>query len=160
MPLVTGPKYPEAGEILLACWNLIRASLVAGPKYVVSLPGEPGPDVDTVYPLLFRYCCNLCTSAPVEPMVRFLLKPVKVVGVELLPTSEMVFLFAVVFVVVVVVVLFVCGRTNVVLNVDSSCEILSCGITPTDINKFIIKVMSVSEIFSDCCGSDSSLLSE
>ncbi len=36
-PLVIFPKNPVAGT-LFAFWNLIRAALVAGPEYVVSLP--------------------------------------------------------------------------------------------------------------------------
>jgi len=33
---VRGPKYPTAGAMLFAFWNLASAASVAGPKYEVS----------------------------------------------------------------------------------------------------------------------------
>ena len=62
LALVKGPKKPEVGVILLALWNLMTAERVAWPKNVVSLPGEPGPEVETVKPLWFRYDWRILTS--------------------------------------------------------------------------------------------------
>lgn len=42
--LVLGPKYPAAGVMPFAFWNLIKAARVAEPKRVVSFPEEPAPD--------------------------------------------------------------------------------------------------------------------
>ena len=53
--------------MLFALWNLIRACLVLVPNILVSLPTEPGPSVDTIYPLELRKICNCLTSSPVIP---------------------------------------------------------------------------------------------
>jgi hypothetical protein len=79
-----GPKYPLAGLILLSFWNCIRALCVAGPKYVDSLPGDPAPVLDMVYPFELRNFCRLRTSSPVLPSSRFLVYvDVLVLGVVL-----------------------------------------------------------------------------
>ena len=51
---VFGPKVPSAGATAFASWNLMSAALVSGPKYVVSFPGEPGPEAATVKPRSFN----------------------------------------------------------------------------------------------------------
>ena len=56
----------------------MRAAFVAGPKNIVSLPGEPAPAVDTVKPLELRYFWRDFTSGFDVPEVRDLVK-VKVV---------------------------------------------------------------------------------
>ncbi len=60
---VSGPKYPVAGRPY-ADWSLIRAALVAFPKYVVSWPLEPGPVAEMVKPLSFRSFWRVMTSVP------------------------------------------------------------------------------------------------
>jgi hypothetical protein len=57
------------GTIPLEAWNLDRAAVVAGPKYVDSSPLEPTPDVDTGNPWVLRKICRALTSDPVDPMV-------------------------------------------------------------------------------------------
>jgi hypothetical protein len=69
LAMVMGPKYPTAGEILFATWYLINAAVVAGPKYVDSLPGEPMPARETWKPWVFRNCWRDLTSEPVAPIV-------------------------------------------------------------------------------------------
>lgn len=56
--------------MFLAACILAKAFLVAGPKYIDSWPGEPGPEEATGKPLEFKYACRALTSGPVEPMVR------------------------------------------------------------------------------------------
>ena len=68
--IVRGPKYPTAGDIPFAAWNLARAFCVAGPNVVVSAYLEPTPVVDTVKLWVFRKTWRYFTSIPVEPMVR------------------------------------------------------------------------------------------
>ncbi|MEI6304924.1 MAG: hypothetical protein WCP09_02825 [Candidatus Taylorbacteria bacterium] len=46
-PLVIDPKNPVDGRPL-SFWYFIRAFLVKEPNEVVSLPGEPGPEVAIV----------------------------------------------------------------------------------------------------------------
>ena len=50
-------------------WNLPSARAVAGPKYEVSLFGEPAPERDTWKPCLFRKIWRYLTSEPVAPIV-------------------------------------------------------------------------------------------
>ena len=52
--MVVGPKFPSDGLMPFAFWNLARALMVEGPKYVVSCPVEPLPDAATVYPWELR----------------------------------------------------------------------------------------------------------
>lgn len=54
----------------------MSADLVAGPKYVVSWFGEPGPVFDTVKPCLFRNIWSCLTSLPVIPSLSDLKKVV------------------------------------------------------------------------------------
>ena len=74
----------------LAAWNLERADLVAGPKYMVSFPLEPAPDTDTVYPWVLRYTWRALTSVPVEPRVRERLKDVETAVVWVLVAETVV----------------------------------------------------------------------
>ena len=67
---VSGPKYPLAGVMLFAFWNLMSAASVAGPNAVVSLPGEPGPVDETVKPWALRNCWSALTSGSVWWSVR------------------------------------------------------------------------------------------
>lgn len=69
-PLVRGPKYPVEGRPTDA-WYALRAFSVAGPKYEVSWPGEPGPVFDTVNPLELRKDWRLETSGPFAWRERF-----------------------------------------------------------------------------------------
>src|SRR5580698_9588972 len=49
----------------------MTAACVAGPKYWVSIPGEPAPEAETcVADIELRYCWSAITSAPVEPSER------------------------------------------------------------------------------------------
>ena len=61
------PKKPAAGEMPFAVWNFARAALVALPKVVVSLPGEPVPTEATAKPCVLRKDCRAFTSSPIEP---------------------------------------------------------------------------------------------
>ena len=71
--LVFSPKYPLAGVMLFAFWNLIRACFVRSPKYVDSYPIDPVfPGEEMVNPDSFRNFCNVLTSSPLLPVVRFL----------------------------------------------------------------------------------------
>ena len=80
-PLVIGPKYPTLGTIPLAAWKRARAFLVRVPKYIVSLPRDPGPVATTMNPLLLRYFWRARTSSPAAPMVRSRVKVVLGTGV-------------------------------------------------------------------------------
>lgn len=53
---------------------MVRAFAVAGPKYDDSLPLEPGPVRDTVYPLSLRKIWRYLTSMPVELSLSTLVK--------------------------------------------------------------------------------------
>jgi hypothetical protein len=57
---------------------------VFGPKYIVSFPGEPAPDVASTYPCVFNNTWKHFTSCPVEPTVKFLVKvtPTQAAGTE------------------------------------------------------------------------------
>ncbi len=56
--------------ILLASWNRISAALVAGPNFVVSLPGDPGPVSDIKNPLELRNFWRFLASLLMAPRVR------------------------------------------------------------------------------------------
>jgi hypothetical protein len=54
----------------LAVWNFITAAFVAGPKYELSMPGEPAPDEATMVAAdMFKNFWSAMTLAPVEPTV-------------------------------------------------------------------------------------------
>ena len=55
-------------------WNLFTALRVAGPKYEVSIPGDPAPDSATrVCGYALRTFWRFITSTPVEPSFMFVL---------------------------------------------------------------------------------------
>ena len=54
--IVSGPKYPAAGEIPFAFWNLTRAARVNPPNFDVSFPGDPAPVFEMTNPWVFKYC--------------------------------------------------------------------------------------------------------
>ena len=78
---------------------MMRAERVAGPKYVDSLPGDPGPVVDTMNPLELSNTCRALTSDPVLPTARLRVNAVDVgtvvffgtVGVAVLGVSDLVY---------------------------------------------------------------------
>ena len=55
LALVKRPKNPVAG-ILYFFWKFINAFRVKGPKKMLSLPREPGPEAATMKPCEFKNC--------------------------------------------------------------------------------------------------------
>src|SRR3989344_5735171 len=67
---VFGPKYPTAGVMPFAAWNLASAARVKPPKVDVSFPGEPGPLSAIAKPFAFKNAWSARTSSPVAPTSR------------------------------------------------------------------------------------------
>jgi hypothetical protein len=74
LALEIGPNKPEAGDTPFPACHFCTAALVLAPKYVVSIPEEPTPVRDTLYAVVFKYCCKHFTSEPDMPIERLRVK--------------------------------------------------------------------------------------
>src|SRR3989344_2099222 len=81
--LVFWPTLPKPVEkespsqtIPFSHWNAFTALAVREPKYVVSFPGEPGPEGAIALPSPFRTFWRLVTSSPISPYLSVRFNPV------------------------------------------------------------------------------------